>query len=135
MGSPVPTPPEVGDICPHCNGTLWPTDQTPKYVKVSVSNIQACPYAPHPSPHGIYILKQVQLQPCIWRATYPPYVLQYEIQEENEILEIVAYPLPQLEWFLASVSSCSLPLFTNLLINCNPYYNYGRYGSATVAFS
>lgn len=66
MGQATPPPPVIGDHCAHCDGVLWPAGQTPKFPRVTFSDLVKCPLAVSDPPDGTYVLTQDPVDPCLW---------------------------------------------------------------------
>lgn len=135
MGAPLQTPPEIGWVCDNCNGVLWPTDETPRYVQIAVSNIQMCPGAPHPAPSGIWTLEQRHIDyPCEWEIFAEPYTLHYQVTPIAQMLNIKPWGEQDMWYFYGSLLGCATPTFVNQFVTCHPDINYGRFGSVVVTF-
>lgn len=117
---------ESGDECPLCVESLF-NGTTPKYVEVDVFDLELCPGAPPLELNGTFLLTQTA--PCQWLGGPPGVGMVWILNIGQSLFTIVSGPV---FFFSGVVAASCIDAFVNLIVNCNPPFQMGKNGYATL---
>lgn len=118
MGTPTPPPSVPGNVCPNCDGVLWPAGATPKFVKLELTGLEKCPASPTDAPNGIWWLEQTAPNSCIWEYRDGLYYMTLLLSADSSVLLVTTPEVPPDWFFFTDTADPCEENFTNEFENC-----------------
>jgi hypothetical protein len=123
---PTPPTPEPGVACTRCDNIIWLAGETPAFIKVTLAGITKCPLAPEPAPNGVWILSQMDGQPCRYDCNLADWRISvYFDSGDTEVGAVFYAPTKTWVYFAANGGECETD-FTNYWNTC--FSNIGGIG-------
>lgn len=133
MGTPVIEPPEYGADCPTCTPSLFAAGETPRFLKLTGADIEACPGAPHPAPNGEWILENHVTHTCAWYLFTSQYSFSYAFNPIANQTLCYIWTVAKYYFLHFSNPACQTVLANQYLI-CIGGDRYGKLGTVSITW-